>query len=152
MGLGSLSIGSFASYENTSSLVYLPTFCEVSGALGSMVSNAAGTAWNAARRILRATPPAAGPPRAGYLGLGDLGSEIWDPGLIQVADDPDPRIWGLGSRGSEDWDELRSGIRWGLGIPWDPGIQGSGDGIRGVLVGIRGRDRDDLGTGSEARS
>ena len=32
MGLGSLSIGSFASYENTSSLVYLPTFCEVSGA------------------------------------------------------------------------------------------------------------------------
>ena len=31
MGLGSLSIGSFASYENTSSLVYLPTFCEASG-------------------------------------------------------------------------------------------------------------------------
>ena len=92
--------------------------------------------------ILRATPPAAGPSRAGYLGLGDLGSEIWDPGLIQAADDPDPRIRGLGSRGSEDWDELRSGIRWDLGIPWDPGIQGSGDGIRGGLVGIRGRDRD----------
>ena len=86
--------------------------------------------------------PAAGPSRAGYLGLGDLGSEIWDPGLIQAADDPDPRIRGLGSRGSEDWDELRSGIRWDLGIPWDPGIQGSGDGIRGGLVGIRGRDRD----------
>ena len=65
-----------------------------------MITNAAGTALedeNAARRILRATPPAAGPSWAGYLGLGDLGSEIWDPGLIQDADDPDPRIWGLGS-------------------------------------------------------
>ena len=59
MGLGSLSIGSFASYENTSSLVYFADLLRSVG--GSMVPNAAGTALedeNAARRILRATPPA----------------------------------------------------------------------------------------------
>ena len=75
MGLGSLSIGSFASYENTSSLVYFADLLRSVG--GSMVSNAAGTALedeNAARRILRATPPAAGLPRAGYF----LGKKIWD--------------------------------------------------------------------------
>ena len=66
MGLGSLSIGSFASYENTSSLVYFADLLRSVG--GSMIPNAAGTALedeNAARRILRATPPAAGPPRDG---------------------------------------------------------------------------------------
>ena len=62
MGLGSLSIGSFASYENTSSLVYFADLLRSVG--GSMVPNAAGTALedeNAARRILRATPSAACP-------------------------------------------------------------------------------------------
>ena len=52
MGLGSLSIGSFASYENTSSLVHFADLLRSVG--GSMVPNAAGTALedeNAARRI-----------------------------------------------------------------------------------------------------
>ena len=52
MGLASLSIGSFASYENTSSLVYFADLLRSVG--GSMVTNAAGTALedeNAARRI-----------------------------------------------------------------------------------------------------
>ena len=69
MGAGSLSIGSFASYENTSSLVYFADLLRSVG--GSMIPNAAGTALedeNAARRILRATPSAAGPD----VGLDDL--------------------------------------------------------------------------------
>ena len=53
MRLGSLSIGSFASYENTSSLVYFADLLRSVG--GSMVSNAAGSRRpinvGAARRI-----------------------------------------------------------------------------------------------------
>jgi len=81
MGLGSLSIGSFASYENTSSLVYFADLLRSVG--GSMVSNAAGTALedeNAARRILRATPSAAGPD-VGLddlrMGFGCFGDDFW---------------------------------------------------------------------------
>ena len=78
MGLGSLSIGSFASYENTSSLVYFADLLRSVG--GSMVTNAAGTALedeNAARRILRATPPAAGPHRATVTDLGGARDGFW---------------------------------------------------------------------------
>ena len=59
MGLGSLSIGSFASYENISSLVYFADLLRSVG--GSMIPNAAGTAWNAARRIPVRYAKTAGP-------------------------------------------------------------------------------------------
>ena len=56
MGLGSVSIGSFASYGKYKLACIFADLLRSVG--GSMITNAAGTAWNAARRILRAAPSA----------------------------------------------------------------------------------------------
>ena len=73
-----MSIGSFASYGKYKLACIFADLLRSVG--GSMVSNAAGTAWNAARRILRATPSAGGPD-AGLdglrMGFGWFGDGFW---------------------------------------------------------------------------
>ena len=78
-----------------------------------MISNGAGTAWNAARRILRATPSAAGPD-VGLdglrMGFGWFGDGFWVTlGTILAGSEASWK--GLGSLG---------GQLEGIGEPWRP--------------------------------
>ena len=106
---------------------------------GSMISNAAGTAWNAARRILRATPSAAGPDvgldglRTGFGWFGDGFWATWGAFWRDLR--PVGRDWraleaswkglespgglwrGLGTPRSQDFEDVSSRLldSWGPG-------------------------------------